>query len=271
MSCRCLCASLQVSLELLHVGPVLTAKEAHHPLPGPVSTTTPAAAALPADNAAARSGPTLVQGIQGSSGAAKVKQQLAHLKGTILAAVQQLVGRIGTAAELCEALSCVLAAAGAELGLAASAVDSAGPAGLADLAARLSGDFSEKASASAAADREAAATGGGAAAGDQAAARQAAELTEAAAATMMLQCGATATDAFVQRCRRTQPEQPAAVLAAGQLIRDKLLVLPGGVLPGNLVAAALPLLAAGQAVVRRPVQRILLGLLPAAHKVGPVR
>jgi hypothetical protein len=74
---------------------------------------------------------------------------------------------------------------------------------------------------------------------------------------MMLQCAATATEAFVAQCSGSSSS------SQGQPV----LVLPGGALPAALVSAALPLLRAAPALVRRPVQRVLLALLPAAEKV----
>eukprot|EP00878_Enallax_costatus_P011272 GHUV01011769.1.p1 GENE.GHUV01011769.1~~GHUV01011769.1.p1 ORF type:complete len:887 (+),score=340.48 GHUV01011769.1:35-2695(+) len=250
---------MQVFLDLLHMGPISAAKDTNHSSAMAASPAAPTAAASVDDAAAGNE--AAQPGSQGSNDTVVLKEQLAHLKEYMLSAVQLLADQVGTAAELCEALTSVLAAASAELGLAATSAADAGPA---ETASRLSAGGAG--SAAGAGDRGAVVSGGGAAAGDQAATRQATELTEAAAATMMLQCAAAATDTFVQRCGQLHQQHMAAGSAAGQQIRDKLLVLPGGVLPGNLVAAALPLLAAGQAVVRRPVQRILVGLLPAAHK-----
>jgi hypothetical protein len=71
---------------------------------------------------------------------------------------------------------------------------------------------------------------------------------------MMLQCAAAATEAFVAQCSSSSQGQP-------------VLVLPAGALPAGLASAALPLLRAAPALVRRPVQRVLLALLPAASKV----
>jgi hypothetical protein len=75
---------------------------------------------------------------------------------------------------------------------------------------------------------------------------------------MMLQCAAAATEAFVSQCGSSSSSSGA---------RQMSLVLPGGTLPAALVSAALPLLHAAPALVRRPVQRLLLALLPAAGKV----
>jgi hypothetical protein len=78
---------------------------------------------------------------------------------------------------------------------------------------------------------------------------------------MMLQCAAAATEAYVVQCSSSSS-------SSGQ--GQPALVLPGGALPAGLVSAALPLLRAAPALVRRPVQRVLLALLPAASKVSQV-
>lgn len=183
------------------------------------------------------------------------KQQLAHLKEALLAAVRLLAGRIGTAAELCEAVTGALAAAGAELGLT-------GPGGSAGAASVLFSGLVGGQSVGSGGGAAAAAAGGGA--GVQAGPDQEADASEAAAAAMMLQCAAAATAAFVAQCGGSSRGTALQQAGAGQ----PLLVLPGGVLPAGLVAAALPLLQASPALIRRPVQHILLALLPAATKVG---
>lgn len=271
---RCFAAApnLQAFLDLLKVGP---AKESHtlpaaapdtpsalflNGLDAPATPGTPRALAQnsiasSANGAAAAAAASDRAAEKGD--AAAYKQQLAQLKEAMLGAVRLLACRVGTATELCEAVAGALAAAAAELGLAApGAGGSAAAGGAAGAAGPFAGLLALVGSgAGVSASGAGAAGGAGSGAAEAAAAKQAADASEAAAAVMMLQCAAAATEAFVAQCSSSSSQaQPA-------------LVLPAGALPAGLVRAALPLLRAAPALVRRPVQRVLLALLPAAGKV----
>uniref|UniRef100_A0A383VUE4 Uncharacterized protein n=1 Tax=Tetradesmus obliquus TaxID=3088 RepID=A0A383VUE4_TETOB len=265
---------LQAFLDLLKVGP---AKESHtlpaaapdtpsalflNGLDAPATPGTPRALAQnsiasSANGAAAAAAASDRAAEKGD--AAAYKQQLAQLKEAMLGAVRLLACRVGTATELCEAVAGALAAAAAELGLAApGAGGSAAAGGAAGAAGPFAGLLALVGSgAGVSASGAGAAGGAGSGAAEAAAAKQAADASEAAAAVMMLQCAAAATEAFVAQCSSSSSQaQPA-------------LVLPAGALPAGLVRAALPLLRAAPALVRRPVQRVLLALLPAAGKGLP--
>lgn len=188
-----------------------------------------------------------------------VQQQIAHLGQEVQSAVNLLAQRVGTAAELCEVLVGVLAAVAAELGLVPAAVGDCNTAQTVDTASVQArqpvGVSNDK-------NRQSLDAGVRLGHGHPDGCTNEASVGVAA---MMLQCAAAATDAFVQQCNRSG----VSTTADGHLFaaRKHCLVLPGGVLPGSLITAALPFLKAGSDIIRWPVQQLLLALLPAACKV----
>lgn len=245
------CNGLQALLDLLRIGAPVSGRGTHPP--SAATTAAQQQGSMPAQTQLLSS-----SSAHAEKGDTVVLQQLAHLKGSALSAVRLLAGQVGTAAEVCEALTGALTAAGAELGLASgSQVEGVRPAAVTPLVKWLS-----TAGTTRAADRGPFVSGGGYAAVDSQTAEQAVDVTKGAAAAMVLQCAAAATDAFLQQCRLPQSS------STGSSAGHSRLVLPGGVLPGNLVAAALPLLRASSADIRRPVQHMLLEMLPLASKAS---
>lgn len=241
-------------LELLRVG-----------APGGQGTSSGAAAAAAAATEAtvtAVASPTThassnaVADNRGSDAAGFRTQHLAQLREAAVSAMRALAVRVGTAAELCDALALALAAAGGQLGVVAGAPAAATAAG-----AQLSASTTVKGSLGGVADgpaSAAAALPGAALISSSSSPPVAVEASEVAAAAVALQCAAAAADAFMQR----PPQQQHAAPERGAL-------LPGGVLPPGLISSALPLLRVGPAAARRPVQRTLTALLPAAPNVRP--
>lgn len=203
-------------------------------------------------------GAVLVQSADGGSSdaAAAFEQQLALLKASVLASVRVLGVRVGTTAELCEAVAAVLGAVAEEMQVSKAAhlhsprrgLSSAGAAA-STAGARAASPFAARAGTPVA----------GAEDGVHDAGAATDEVSAAAGAVMALECAAAATEAYMQQ--QQQQQGPGAGGCA----------LAGGVLPPGLVSAALPLLAGGPGVVRRAVQRILLTLLPAATNVSVCR
>lgn len=204
----------------------------------------------------------------GASGEPALQQQLAGLKLTMLETVQALAARVQTAAELCEVITGVLTAVAADLNYsghshartpssAAGAVAAAmnGPAG--DAA---SSPFQPMAATAASFSPPAGTRERQLAAGDPA---------KLARAGVALDLAAAAAEARMQDQQPFRTPLSSFTTSASSSVTGwhGALRLPNGVLPVQLLSAALPLMQHGPPVVRHAVQRILLALLPGAPQV----
>lgn len=215
------------------------------------------AAAMPHSSGAANDGaPSQLTGAAADKGdMTAFKKHLAQLREAMLAAVRLLTERVGSAGELCEALTAALNTASAQLGLQACAASSLAGAG--EWPATDSGGslrFTQQ---------------HGAAGPAAVAPVFVNEIASPAAAAMMtIECAAAAAECFNQHNRYGVLD--SSTFEPGEYIcgSSRLLMLPGQSLPSSLVSAALPLLRCGPADLSRSVQGILLSLLPWAADVS---
>lgn len=277
--CRVL---LQPFLDLLRAGTAAMKDTLAHPGDSPAhgqrSMTGTPRAALSSSQAGTptapdNSSPPAAAAAGGPADAAfTLQQELGALKLTMLQMVQALAARVQTTGELSEVVTGVLHSVAASLHLQRYIVprtlSAAGAAAAANGPSELPVSPFQVAAAGPSAAAQVAGPSGSR---DAQLAGGPAGAAKLASAAVALELAAAAAESHVQDKAFVTP--PSSFGGSAAATRSELAVmLPGGVVPSQLVSASLPFLLHGAPALRPTVHRILLALLPAAPQVcsGPL-
>lgn len=276
------CALLQPFLDLLRAGTAAMKDMAHagdSPAHGQRSLGGTPRAALSSSQAGtptapdSSSPPAAAAAAGGPADASfTLQQELGALKLTMLQMVQALAARVQTTGELSEVVTGVLHSVAASLQLQRYSVpwtvSAAGAAAAANGPSELPVSPFQLAAAGPAAAAQVVGPSGSR---DAQLAGGPAGTAKLASAAVALELAAAAAESHVQDKAFVTPPSSFGG-SAGFTRSEPAVLLPGGVVPAQLVSASLPILLHGAPGLRPTVHRILLALLPAAPQVrsGPL-